>query len=557
MASLTQRDGSLGKRLAAHLLRRCTYHMTKARIDAFALKTAEEAVDELFNFPPFDQPAGPVSYNNGVAWVTEVPNTLNHGGLSNSDRRIAGYSWWYNEIYRDTSIQSRLANFHKTIWVNGRASNATTAYSSHALFLQFAAGNLRVLAQKMTLDIDMLYYLNNRDNKKNNPNENFSREFLELFTILKGEQVSVDDYTNYTEADIVQAARVLTGFKANKNATYYNNLDADTGLPIGDVNFSNHDTGDKMFSSAFNNQVITGAVDSNDAYRELGDFISMVFSQLATARSYCRRLYRYFVGDIINKEIETDIIEPLAVQLHSEDYELTNTVKRLLKSQHFFDEDDGDHTDEIIGSKIKSPLMLNLQTLSYLEMSHFIPDPVSDTENFWRIFWRRVLQNMEEMGQPPYPDSVEGFAGYFKDPDFSKNWFDTTTIAPRYLLMSRLLIGKTVRDQNFISRSQPFRPDLPALVAANYSNQNVADILLLQILEDLLPEMPEGYDAPGDTSKRYNYFREALLGGLSVINWQFDWDNAQMGNSDAIESVKVALDRLFNTIISSPEYQTF
>ena len=54
----------------------------------------------------------------------------------------------------------------------------------------------------------MLNYLDNTQNNANNPNENYAREFLELFTITKGEQVGEGDYTNYTELDVQQAARV-------------------------------------------------------------------------------------------------------------------------------------------------------------------------------------------------------------------------------------------------------------------------------------------------------------------------------------------------------------
>lgn len=54
--------------------------------------------------------------------------------------------------------------------------------------------------------------MSNYLNVKNSPNQNYGREFLELFTILKGEQVAEGDYTNYTEHDVQQAARVLTGF---------------------------------------------------------------------------------------------------------------------------------------------------------------------------------------------------------------------------------------------------------------------------------------------------------------------------------------------------------
>ena len=58
----------------------------------------------------------------------------------------------------------------------------------------------------------MLRYLDNTENNATNPNENYAREFLELFTILKGPQISEGNYTNYTELDIQQAAKVFTGF---------------------------------------------------------------------------------------------------------------------------------------------------------------------------------------------------------------------------------------------------------------------------------------------------------------------------------------------------------
>lgn len=561
MASLTQRAGVLGTRLAAHLLRRSTYHITKARIEAFALKTAEEAVDELFLFPAYHQPNGPVSYQNGVAWVTEVPmpDPPNDGGLSTGQGRNAAYAWWMNELFQDTSIRGRLANFHKSIWTAGRIQNGITGYNYYKLLMTYATGDLKSLALKMVLDIDMLYYLDNRSNRVGSPNENFAREFLELFTILKGSQIGVDDYTNYTEADISEAARVLTGFYAAKNTTYYNNLDPDTGLVRGLVRFNRHDTGNKTFSHAFNNQTITGAVDETDAYRELDDFVSMVFNQQETARAYCRRLYLYFVNDTISPEVESDIIEPLATDLYNDNYDLTAILKRLLKSVHFYDEDDNNSGDEIIGAKMKSPLMLHLQTFSYLEMGDLIPDPVNDLSNFWNRFWSSsiIKQNMNKMGQGEFPLTVEGFAGYFKTPDVSRNWFDASTIAPRYLLMRYLMNGKRVSSNSNLSGDSSFQPNVYELVENRFTDQNVVDELVVQVLETLLPELPEGYDTPTDTSKRYNYFREALMGGLSVTNWYFEWQNSQAGDTDALDSATVALERLFDVVMSSPEYQTF
>lgn len=558
MASLTQRTGVLGKRLAAHLLRRTTYHITKARIDAFALKTADEAVDELLTFPSFALPAGPISRLNSVAWLSEVPNTNNHGGLTNGQQRTEVESWWLHELFQDTSMRSRLTIFHRSIWTTGDGEDGSVNYNHFRLLQKMAKGSIKTLAYKMILDIKMLYYLDNRDNKETSPNENFAREFLELFTILKGPQIAIGNYTNYTEADIGEVAKVFTGFYGAQNDFYRNNFDPDTGLTQGTARNNKHDNTDKIFSAAFGNTVITGAIDEADNYRELSDFVTMVFNQLETARAYCRRLYRFFVCDIIDAEIENDIIEPLAVELHANDYNLEITIKHLLKSIHFYDEDDSNNIDELIGSKLKSPLMLWMQAAVYLDMGSKLP-PITDLENFFNKIWVSSLtQNLDDMGQSFYPSTVEGFPGYFKAPNFSRNWFDAATIATRYRMVISLLTGKKIRGGSMLnSGDDSFQADIPALVAAIYMNQEDADALVIQILEDIFAELPEGYDMPGDTSKRYNYFREALLGGLSTINWMFEWQNAQAGDPDAIASSKVALDRLFTVVMSSPEYQAF
>ncbi len=559
MASLTQRSGTLGKRLAAHLLRRTTYHITKERIDDFASKTADQAVDELLNFPALAIPAGPVSNLNNFAWLTENPNTNNHGGLSGGLQRRAVKSWWLNELFQDTSMRGRLAMFHKAIWSTDDTLDGSAVFNQFRLFQEMAKASLKDMAYKMTLDIKMLYYLDNRSNLGSNPNENYAREFLELFTILRGQQIGVDNYTNYTEGDIVEAAKVFSGFYGDLSITYKNNLDPETGLTQGVARHSEHDTSNKQFSSAFGNTVIMGATNTADNYRELSDFIDMVFDQLETARAYCRRLYRYFVSDIIDSEIESDIIEPLAIELKANDYDLEPTIKHLLKSVHFYDEDDSSNADEIIGGKIKSALMLYLQAMSYLKMGNVLP-PTSDVDNFFFRVWSiGVEDNLDYMGQSMYPLTVEGLPGYFKSPDFSKNWFDSSTVAPRYRMMEAFLTGRRLRNGGtMLIGSTAFQVDAYDLVDnTSYSLKNDADRLVTEILESTLPEMPEGYDSPGDTTKRYNYFREALLNGLSTTNWYFEWQASQFGGTSQRDSAKVALGRLFTVVMSSPEYQTF
>ena len=102
------------------------------------------------------------------------------------------------------------------------------------------------MAKKITFDNAMLYYLDNTTNNKNNPNENYAREFLELFTIQKGPQIAEGNYTNYTEQDIQQAAKIFSGIKVKP---LRDTIDPETGIPCGYVNVSQHDINSKTFSS--------------------------------------------------------------------------------------------------------------------------------------------------------------------------------------------------------------------------------------------------------------------------------------------------------------------
>jgi len=147
----------------------------------------------------------------------------------------------------------------------------------------------------------MLVYLDGKLNINQWPNENFAREMLELYSIGKGLQKGEGDYTNYTEQDIKEAAKVLTGYQNDITLT---NLDTDTNIPIGKLVSSGtratlHDATTKTFSAAFQNKTITpsatdGGYATPDAAKgELSDMIEMIFSQDETARFLCRKLYRW------------------------------------------------------------------------------------------------------------------------------------------------------------------------------------------------------------------------------------------------------------------------
>ena len=259
MASLNERTGTLGRRLASHLLRRCTYNHTFARIDSFASMTADQAVEDLFNIPPLRWPNGPLSWHDGNP-IHKVPASDENLGIDDDlfdreDLRRATRHWMFYETLFDPSIRMKLTYWMHSLFVTTYEDQ--WPYYNWSLIMQMTSGSLKTLAYKMTLDNQMLKYLDNRDNNKGNPNENYAREFLELFTILKGEQIADNNYTNYTEDDIIEGARLLTGFKQSDSR-----VDPETGLPQGRAQYNQHDTGDKTFSAAFGNQTITGATES-------------------------------------------------------------------------------------------------------------------------------------------------------------------------------------------------------------------------------------------------------------------------------------------------------
>jgi hypothetical protein len=534
MASLQPKTNKLGKRLAAHLLRRTTFYITPSRILEFADKTPQQAVAELVTNAPFFEPKGPTSISGDFWLTTGNNNNDNHG-----DRRSAVLLWHHNEVLKDSSIRHRMALYLKSIWVASAPDIDWNIFEHERLNHFYALGNIKTYAYKMTLDHQMLRFLDNNLNKKGQPNENYAREFLELFTILKGPQIAPGNYTNYTEDDIVEAARVLTGFTTSNFA----NKDTDTGLATGQAKFNNHDIGNKQFSSAFGNKIILGATSQADMYRELQEFVDMVFDQKETARAYTRRLYLFFVHDIITEEIEKYIIEPLATQLYNGGYEIKPVLETLLQSKHFYDEDDSDNTDHIIGGKIKSPLDLLFQSVNLFDADK-MPATFASSESNGSRRDNLFKRTLTEIGFPEYPESVEGHPGFFKAPDFSRSWMNTTYYINRNTMEKTVRLGKGITGGSNIG----FGIDnITEYFDTHYTNQEYADIFLNQVLETMLPEQPD--------AARYAYFQNKLLGGLSPVNWMFEWQNYKATGDDS--AVSIVLWDLYYAIFKSPEFQTF
>jgi uncharacterized protein (DUF1800 family) len=463
----------------------------------------------------------------------EIPNQARKRGLLSA-------WWWYNMINR-VNLKDKLTFFlHTTFTIASGDVGASHYFYDHLKLIEhYSLGNLRELAKKITLDNAMLNYLDNTQNNANNPNENYAREFLELFTITKGEQVGEGDYSTYTEQDVIETAKVFSGFKTQLDRSI---IDPDTNIPMGRLAINQHDQGIKTFSYAFDNYQLTGGTNENEIFNELHEFVDMIFNKEATALAYVKKMYRFFVKSEWDQDVETNILMPLAEQLYEGDYEILPVIKRLLASQHFFDAADSDPSDEIIGSIIKSPLQLLSSTITNLGFT--IPDPVNDLENYYKFvmfFMRNTYFPMAGMNLFA-PDTVAGHPAIYQSPDFDRHWFSSSTILARYRLIECLITGR-----NKLGGNGQFGSELDTVAFVENNSNNPGNIYyLVDEIANIL------YPNPIDED-RVNYFADLILEGYPSYYWTDTWDEYIATGENTI--VKTRLDLLIGAMINAPEYQ--
>ncbi len=549
MASLNPLTGTLGLRKAKHLLRRATFNYTKEQLDVFASMTATAAVNSIATNPanvlaePYDPL--PTSAPDGF-WLSSGAPSNTFKGNGRKKAYITAW-WWYNAV-NQISLKHKLSFFLHTTFTIGKSSGSgfpSNTYDHIRLLDFYATGNIKVLAKKITLDNAMLDYLDNTHNNATNPNENYAREYLELFTILKGPQIGQDNYTNYTEYDIQQAAKVFSGFKTKGDRSI---IDSDTNIPRGYANANKHDSSNKTFSSAFGNQTIIGRNTESGMIDELDDFVEMIFGQTETAKAYCRKLYRYFVKSKWNATVETDIITPLAQLLIDNDYEILPVVQKLLTSEHFYDNDDSDQTDNIIGSIIKSPLQLVSEICSVFNVTY--EDPTSNSLRFYNNFFLRFVHNTYFKGASMEfydPDSVAGYPAYYQEPSFDQIWFSSNTLISRYKLIESLIRGKNtiIPNANIYASLDTVLFVENKILPTNAQNPNK----LVEAIADLL--YPESI-----STDRINYFKQFLIEDSNDFYWTGAWLQYINTHSrtDKI-TVKTRLDSLVTRMVNAAEFQ--
>lgn len=548
MASLNPNITVLGIKNARHLLRRTSFVYTKSLIDQLAALTPAQALDVLLADAPLalSLPFDPLPSGSPDGFWTESPNLSSSFADQERKASIVSGWWWYNAI-KSPTLKFKLCHFLSTRFTVEKANNAGSAtdfYDYIRLLLFYSYGNYKTLAKKMTVNNSMLTYLNNTANSKAAPNENYAREFLELFTIGKGAPAGPGNYTNYTEADIVQAAKVLTGFKKQPDRL---NIDTETGIPRGYNSFIDHDTGSKTFTSAFSNTTISAASGASGMDGELDAYVEMIFSQEATSKNICRKLYTYFVKSNISNEVENDIITPLAQQLLLNGYEIIPVLRKLLESIHFFDLDDSNPNDETIGAIIKSPIQQLCEIVTYLQTT--LPDPATQQEAFY-AFWDDFAHNtfLKSANMLPFdPENVAGHPAYYQTPDYDKNWISASSLIARYRLGESLLDGINRINGN------------AAIGAIIDITEVVRNGNIISVPDDpyiLTSELCNALFARETDPDRINYFMNTfLLQNSPPTDWTALWSYYIAAGFNSV--VELRLKALVSHILKAPESQMF
>ncbi|MDJ1484568.1 DUF1800 domain-containing protein [Cytophagaceae bacterium YF14B1] len=212
-----------------------------------------------------------------------------------------------------------------------RSNNAYFMQIQNNTLRKHALGKFGDLLMAISKDAAMLGFLNNKQNRKDSPNENFAREVMELFTLGRD---------HYTEQDIKNAARAFTGWQFRHDGEFF-------------FNQRQHDEGEKTFFGKTGN--FTGE-----------DILTTILENKQTARFITTKIYQYFV----NEKPDPTIINSLSDQFYKSDYDIAQLMESIFTADWFYQ-------SSIIGSRVKSPveLLVGLQqtfTIQFQETQNII-----------------------------------------------------------------------------------------------------------------------------------------------------------------------------------------
>ncbi|WP_081544462.1 DUF1800 domain-containing protein [Chromobacterium haemolyticum] len=342
---------------ARHLLSRTGFGANPAQIAVYAPLSKEAAVDRLLANTQASAATPP------PAWVDEAFERPGQPNLSEEEKKalqkrraehaVELRGWWLNEMrYTTSPLSEKMTLFWHNHFVSAldKVRSPQLMYQQNLLLRHYALGNFGDMLHAVARDPAMMRYLDTANNRKGQPNENFAREVMELFTLGEG---------HYSEQDIREAARAFTGWGLDRDERFVNRPRL-------------HDDGDKLIFGQRGNF-------DGDAVLDL------LLRQPATAEFITAKLWKAFVSP----KPDPAAVKRLAGGFRNSRYEIKPLLRALLLSPQFWSSQ---------GQLVKSPLELTIGTLVTFDLSP--PD------------WRALAGLNRQLGQDVFaPPNVKGWPG--------------------------------------------------------------------------------------------------------------------------------------------------
>ena len=474
-----------------HLYRRLAYGATITELENAKSKSPAQLVDELIDAAMAQNatPAPEWGYWTDVDYGIADEDLLRE---EKNKKRDEGYAIATKDLLNN-GLHGRLTFF----WLNhfvtqyGEYNCPAYMYQYYIKLQEHAIGNFKEFTREIGLTAAMLAFLNNFENTKRRPNENYARELFELFTL--GEDIG------YTQDDIEEASRAMTGYNSRDEVCGPISFDPET-----------FDTGTKTIFDR------TGNWDYDDV-------IEILFEERrdTIAELICAKLYRYFV----NPEQDANIIVQMKKTFLENDFDIAPVLRQLFKSEHFFDT----NTHGII---IKSPYDVTLQFLHESGLSY--TDELLER-----------LQNMNSTLSQNFFHPVD-VAGWQRN----RKWLNTNTLPTRWFFLEELLwkiwgkqIEMTNPDENIPSghNKEAYRDFVIALVGSDTKDVTAISKQVVDFFISKELVSPMEYEAAEDAFKGEfadNYFEP----GPPEWNLSFD-------------EVPDQVRKLLRHIVEMPEFQ--
>ena len=323
--------------LVSHLLRRAGFGASRKDVENYAQKEYEEIVEDLLT--PEKSPEYDVDFISRYFMGTVTSDSFGQTQAA----------WIYRMINTPRPLEERMTLFWHHLFATGwnKHEHAMTCVQQIDMFRTICLSDMTTILIALSKDPNMICWLDNSENHKDAPNENYGREIMELFSMGVG---------NYSEVDIKNAARAFTGWTFTQCIPLY-----PFGTYLSEFEFreDDHDYSEKTF---------LGEVGNFDGY----DIIDIIVKQPATARFISRHLYNFFVADepqvpawSIQPPRDPKAIEILANTFIQTKGNIREVLRTLFNSEFF---------KEARFTRLKSPAEVVIGTLRLAGGSEF-PGP--------------------------------------------------------------------------------------------------------------------------------------------------------------------------------------